>query len=211
MTTAPSVPSEPSVNLTDFLSNGFSKSSFKPKAIEQSKIAWEKIGRAWTNIGGNKDKLKQAILKGYKKKASKVSKKSSANGFSEITYDGNYSNIDPATAGLIATGLTTLTTLIGMLNKNNVPKDPYASGEAPASWEDSKGAVDEVPPPDPNAPQIDPETGEWIDPATGKRIDPLTGEFVDELFGINKYLFFGLVAVTIVGLGILVKKKLIDK
>ena len=34
---------------------------------------------------------------------------------------------------------------------------------------------------------------------------------VDELFGINKYLFFGLVAVTIVGLGILVKKKLIDK
>lgn len=187
------------------------KKLFKPEAIKQSKVAWGKISKAWINIGGNKDKLKKAILKGYNKKASKVSKKSSANGFTEITYDGNYSNLDPATAGLIATGLTTLTTLIGILNKNKVPKDPYASGEAPASWDESKGAVDEVPPPDPNAPQIDPKTGDWIDPTTGKRIDPLTGEFVDELFGINKYLFFGIVAVSIVGLGILVKKKLIDK
>lgn len=183
------------------------KKKFKPEAITNGKKAWDKISRAFENMGGRSDKLKEAILKSYKKKASKVEKKASATGDNYTTFViPEYSNLDPATATLIATGITALVSLIGILASNKVPKDPYLDGEAPDSWNESKNAVNEVPPPDPNEPRIDPVTGEWIDPETGKAIDPLTGAFKNEIFGMNKYLFYGLLGVGAVGIFFLVRK-----
>ena len=190
------------------------KKLFKPEAITNSKKAYEKIKKAWKNLGGNVTKFQESVIKSYKKKASKISKEgqSSANGFTKFTYDTNYSNvIDPVTATLIVGGMGTLVSLIGILVKNKVPKDPYINGQAPQDWVDSRGAVDNVPPPDPNSPQIDPLTGEWIDPKTGKKIDPLTGVFTDEILGINKWLFYTILGVSLLGIGILIKKKVIDK
>jgi hypothetical protein len=92
------------------------------------------------------------------------------------------------------------------LKKNEVPKDPYLEGKAPADWEDSKNAVDDLPPIDPNEPQLDPTTGEWIDPETGKVIDPLTGSYKGEIFGMNQYLFYALLGATAIGLFFAIRK-----
>lgn len=181
------------------------KKKFKPEAIQNGKVAWKKIANAYRNLGGNPDKLKEAILKSYKKKASKVEKQSSADGYTKFVVS-SHSNVDPATATLIATGISALVSLIGILVKNKVPKDPYLEGEAPADWINSKTAVDEAPPIDPNEPQLDPATGKWIDPATGKEIDPLTGAYVGEIFGMNQYLFYGLLGATAIGVILLVRK-----
>lgn len=182
------------------------KKKFKPEAIKNGKVAWKKISNAFKNLGGNPKKLQEAILQGYKKKASKVEKQSSADGYTKFVVS-EYSNaIDPATASLIATGVSALVSLIGILVKNRVPKDPYKSGEAPADWENSKNAVDEAPPIDPNEPQLDPNTGEWIDPATGKVIDPLTGAYKGEIFGMNQYLFYGLLGATAIGIIFAIRK-----
>jgi hypothetical protein len=181
------------------------KKKFKPEAIQNGKVAWKKIANAYRNLGGNPDKLKEAILKSYKKKASKVEKQSSADGYTKFVVS-SHSNVDPATATLIATGISALVSLIGILVKNKVPKDPYLEGEAPADWTNSKSAVDEAPPIDPNEPQLDPATGKWIDPATGKEIDPLTGAYVGEIFGMNQYLFYGLLGATAIGVILLVRK-----
>ena len=183
-----------------------SKTQFKPEAIKNGKVAWGKISNAFKNLGGNPDNLKREILKSYKKKASKVDKKSSADGYTKFTVS-DYSNaIDPATATLIATGISAFVSLIGILSKSKVPKDPYLKGKAPADWEDSKNAVDDLPPIDPNEPQLDPETGEWIDPETGKAIDPLTGAFKGEIFGMNKYLFYALLGAIGIGLFFAIRK-----
>lgn len=184
------------------------KKLFKPEAIKGAKKAWKKISNAFKNLGGNPENLEVAILDGYKKKASKVERKSALDGsdYKKITiYE--YSNVvDPATATLIATGISAFVSLLGIVVKN-VGKDPYKSGEAPQNWEDSKRAVDDVPAPDPDEPQIDPETGEWIDPETGKRIDPLTGTYKDEIFGMNQWLFFGILGAVVIGGIVLIAKR----
>ena len=187
------------------LPEGEAKKLFKGDAITNGKKAWKKIQNAFKNLGGNPKKLEEAILKGYKKKASKVSKKSSVNGYTEFTVSDS-SNIDPATATLIASGISALVGLVAILVKNKVPKDPYLDGKAPDDWTTSKDAVDDVPPIDPNEPQLDPNTGEWIDPTTGKSIDPLTGAFKGEIFGMNQYLFYGLLGVGAVGLILGIRK-----
>ena len=187
------------------LPEGESKKLFKGSAIKNGKKAWKKIQNAFRNLGGNPKKLEEAILEGYKKKATKVGKKSSADGYTKFTVS-EFSNIDPATATLIGTGITALVSLIAILVQNKVPKDPYLDGEAPDDWNNSKSAVDEVPPLDPNEPQLDPNTGEWIDPATGKVIDPLTGAYKGEIFGMNQYLFYGLLGVGAVGLILVIRK-----
>lgn len=186
-----------------------SSTKFKPEAITNGKKAWAKVSNAFKNLGGNPDKLKEAILKGYKKKASKVERKASADGsnYVRITVPA-YSNIEPATATLISTGIGALVSLIGILVANKVPKDPYRNGQAPPEWNDSKGAVDETPEVDPNSPVVDPKTGEWIDPSTGKRIDPLTGTFKDEIFGMNKWLFYGLLGAVSIGAIVLIRKRM---
>ena len=187
------------------LPEGESKKLFKGSAIKNGKNAWKKIQTAFKNLGGNPKKLEEAILSGYKKKATKVSKKSSADGYTKFTVS-EFSNIDPATATLIGTGITAFVSLIAIIVQNKVPKDPYLEGEAPADWNNSKSVVDDVPPLDPNEPQLDPATGEWIDPATGKVIDPLTGAYKGEIFGMNQYLFYGLLGVGAVGLILVIRK-----
>lgn len=181
------------------------KTKFKPEAIKNGKVAWKKISNAFKNLGGNPKKLEEAILKGYKKKASKIDRKSSADGYTKFTVS-DFSNIDPATATLIGTGITAFISLINILSKYIVPKDPYLQGKAPDDWEDSKNAVDDLPPIDPNEPQLDPTTGEWIDPETGKVIDPLTGAYKGEIFGMNQYLFYALLGATAIGLFFAIRK-----
>ena len=177
------------------------KKLFKPEAIEKAKKGWIKIQRAWTNLGGKVDKLKKAILKGWKKKPQKKLKEPTQE-------EKEFSNIEPiTTSALIGAGTSIVTSLISVLAKSGVDKNPYKTGQTPDEFQQGlkEGAV-ENPPTDPNAPVIN-EKGDWIDPKTGQKIDPQTGKIDDRIFGINKYLAIGIGVAGVVALYYLFKGK----
>lgn len=174
------------------------KQKFTDEAISGAKESWMKLSNAWENLGGNPDKLKDKIVKGYRKKPMKISRKSSFDGaYEEYSYSNSvsieeYSNAEPAS---IATAITTgLATVLGLLQTiKKAKKDPYKSGQTPPEYVDAikKGALSE-PDPDSNSPQYDPTIDQWVDPKTGKPIDPNTGEYQDNILGMNKWLAIGL-------------------
>jgi hypothetical protein len=188
------------------------KQKFTPEAIAGAKTAWVKLTRAWKNLGGDPEKLKKAILKGYRKKPMKVKKKSGFDGYDQYSFDNtvyvdDYSNaVDPVTlTTAITAGLGTLATLIGVIV--NATKNPYKQGQEPQDFRNAmnEGALD-APPPDPNAPKYNPNTGEWVDPSTGKAIDPQTGEFKDNILGMNKWLAIGLGLALVTGVILIARK-----
>ena len=172
---------------------------YNPKSVQATREAWVRISKAWKNLGGDPDKLKQAIINGRNKKIHKEPT-SSAGGLSK--------------GAIISLAVSIVAPLIDLLNtilKNRgASKDPFKSGQAPQDFkkELDSGALDFTP--DPNDPVIDPKTGDWLDPETGKKIDPKTGRFEDEIFGMNKYLFYGLATASLIG-GILLIRKLVKK
>lgn len=179
--------------------SGTELQKYKPESVVATREAWVRISKAWKNLGGDPDKLKQAIVNGRNKKIHK-----------EPTSEF----LGMSTGALVGMAVSIMIALIQLLNtvlKNKgASKDPFKSGQAPKDFKDEldSGALDVQP--DPNDPFIDPETGNWIDPETGKKIDPKTGRFEDEIFGMNKYLFYGLATASIIG-GILLIRKLVKK
>lgn len=179
--------------------SGTELQKYKPESVEATRQAWVRISKAWKNLGGDPDKLKQAIINGRNKKIHKEPKASLTG--AEIV------GIVTASATVVGGLLAVLNTV---LKNRGASKDPFKSGQAPQDFktELDSGALDFTP--DPNDPVIDSETGDWIDPETGKKIDPKTGRFEDEIFGMNKYLFYGLVTASVIG-GILLIRKLVKK
>jgi hypothetical protein len=185
------------------------KDLFKPEAIEKAKKGWKNVSNAWKNLGGDPDKLKSSILKGYRKKPYKVSKKSSFDG--EITYEfEEQSNfVDPATLSTaISTGITTLGGLANSLSKSDVEKNPYKDDKTPEDYKKSleDGSVVANPESDGKTPIVN-EKGQWIEPSTGKEIDPITGKYKDNIFGMNKWLVVGIGVVGLVAVYYLLKGK----
>lgn len=188
------------------------KKLFKPESIPKAKKAWAKLQRAWETAGGNADKLKSSIIKGYKKKPNKISrkqrKKSGFDGYNEYEYS-NVAGVDDAVlASAITAGLGLITTLIGVISKAGAEKDPFISPPADYKEAMNNGTLDD-PAPDPTAPAYDSKSGEWIDPSSGKAIDPQTGEFKDTtILGMNRWVVIGL-GIAVVGGAIyfLTKKK----
>jgi len=174
---------------------------FKPESIEKAKKGWIKTQRAWKNLGGKPEKLKEAILKGYKKKPKKSQEIKNTENVEEISSAEGVS-----TAVLVTAGTTVLTSLIGLVGKI-VDKNPYQDGKTPADFQQglNDGSV-ENPPLDPNAPALN-EKGDWIDPKTGEKINPQTGKLDDRIFGINKYLALGIGIAGVVALYYLFKRK----
>lgn len=194
------------------LSDEEAKKIFKPESIKKSKQSWLKLQKAWKNLGGDVDALKKSILKGYKKKAMKIEKKSNFEG-SEYTYsyqiDSDYSNFfEPITTGtLVTAGVSVVTSLIPLIGNND--KDPFVEGQTPTDYKESlkSGDVDNIPTQGENTPIVDPNTGDWIDPNTGKKIDPNTGKYDDNILGMNKWVAIGLGVGALVGVYYLTKKK----
>jgi hypothetical protein len=174
---------------------------FKPESIEKAKKGWIKIKRAWKNVGGNPDKLKETIIKAYKKKPKKIKAESS-----EKEEHSNFI-VSGGTAVLIMAGVSLVTSMVKSLTESQVDKDPYRKEKIPAEFEEAlkSGALDE-PPLDLNAPAVN-EKGEWIDPKTGEKVNPLTGKKDDRIFGLNKYLALGIGVAGVVALFYLFKKK----
>lgn len=172
---------------------------FKPESIQKAKEGWIKTQRAWKNLGGKPEKLKEAILKGYKKKPEKLKEPTQE--------EKEFSNIEPVTTvALIGAGSTIVGSLLGLVEKI-VDKNPYQDGKTPPDYAQglNDGSV-ENPPLDPNAPALNTK-GEWIDPKTGEKVDPQTGKLDDRIFGINKYLAIGIGITGVVALFYLFKKK----
>jgi len=173
---------------------------FKPESIQKAKDGWIKTQRAWKNLGGKPEKLKEAILKGYKKKPEKLKEPTQE--------EKEFSNVaEPISGGtILIVGGSILTSLIGLVGKI-VDKNPYKSGKTPAEFQQGldDGSV-ENPPLDPNAPALNTK-GDWIDPKTGEKINPETGKLDDRIFGINKYLAIGIGITGVVALFYLFKKK----
>ena len=175
--------------------------TFKPESIEKAKKGWIKIKRAWKNVGGNPDKLKETIIKAYKKKPKKINAESS-----EKEEHSNFI-VSGGTTVLIMAGVSLVTSMVKSLTESQVDKDPYRKEKIPAEFEEAlkSGALDE-PPLDLNAPAVN-EKGEWIDPKTGEKVNPLTGKKDDRIFGLNKYLAIGIGVAGVVALFYLFKKK----
>lgn len=187
------------------------RSKFEEGAIKDAKKAWVKLSRAWENLGGNPDKLKEKIIKGYRKKPMKIRKKSGFDGMDSYSFDNtlfveDYSNAEPVTiATAITTGLATLAGLITTIVEAR--KNPYKSGKEPQDFKEAmkEGALED-PKPDPYAPKYDPNSGEWIDPSTGRPIDPVTGEFKDNILGMNKWLAIGIGVALVASVVLIVTK-----
>jgi len=195
---------------------------FRPEAIEKAKGGWKKVAKGWKNLGGDVEKLKSKIIEGYKKKPYKVARKSSFEGdyyeFEENSnFEGNYyefeenSNfVEPlTTAGIIATGISTLTGLINAFTKGGGEKNPYKADTIPPDYKKGleDGSVEDNPPTDQKAPVLDVKTGEWVEPSTGKAIDPLTGKYKDTIFGMNKWLAIGIGVAGVLGIFYVLKSK----
>lgn len=174
---------------------------FKAESIQKAKEGWIKTQRAWKNLGGKPEKLKESILKGYKKKPTKVEKNEKLENEKEISNAEGVS-----TAVLITAGTSVLVSLIGLVGKI-VDKNPHKDGQTPADFQQglNDGSV-ENPPLDPNTPTLNTK-GEWIDPKTGEKINPQTGEKDDRIFGLNKYLALGIGVAGVVALYYIFKGK----
>ena len=173
---------------------------FKPESIEKAKKGWIKVQRAWKDLGGKTDKLKDAILKGWEKKPEKLKEPTEE--------EKEFSNIEPVTTtALIGAGTTVVTALINAISKAGVDKNPYQDGKTPPDY--AQGLNDgslNTPPIDPNAPTLNTK-GEWIDPKTGEKVDPSTGKKDDRIFGLNKYLALGIGVAGVVALYYIFKGK----
>jgi len=173
---------------------------FKPESIQKAKDGWIKTQRAWKNLGGKPEKLKEAILKGYKKKPEKLKEPTQE--------EKEFSNVaEPISGGtILIVGGSILTSLIGLVGKI-VDKNPYKGGKTPPNFQQglNDGTV-ENPPLDPNAPALNTK-GEWIDPKTGEKVNPQTGKLDDRIFGVNKYLVLGIGVAGVVALYYLFKRK----
>lgn len=209
------------IGLTDFNVYGFAtrlspavlnekeaNEKFTPEAIVKAKEGWAKVSKAWRNLGGNPITLKSAIIKGYRKRPFKVSRKSSFEG-----YDYGFSSVaggdDLAIGGYILSGLSALTGLISALNKSGAEKNPYKKGQAPPEYQEGldDGSVDDVPQQEKDKPYLDPTTGKWLDPETKREIDPITGKYKDTIFGVNKWVVIGIGVAGLFGLYYITKKK----
>ena len=175
------------------------KNLFKPESIQKAKDGWIKTQRAWKNLGGKPEKLKEAILKGYKKKPEKLKEPTQE--------EKKFSNFEPISSGtILIVGGSILTSLINLVGKI-VDKNPYQDGKTPPDYAQglNDGSV-ENPPLDPNAPALNTK-GEWIDPKTGEKVNPQTGKLDDRIFGVNKYLALGIGVAGVVALYYLFKRK----
>lgn len=155
---------------------------FKADAPEKSKKAWEKLKKAWKGLGGDSEKLKKAIIKGWNKKEKKIEKKEHS----------NFVGGDVLT--ILGAGATLLSSLMGLVGKI-IDKKPLKDGgvEDINNYNDFRS---------PDMPVAD-ENGNWIDPETGRRIDPQTGE--ETIMGISKtYFWIGLSAIAITTVAVII-------
>jgi hypothetical protein len=185
---------------------------FKLDAIVNAKKGWEKVKKAYKNLGGDSEKLKNKIIEGYKKKPYKISRKESFDGESFYEYEeiSNFTGEPVSSAVLasaIAGGAGVLTSLIGLISKV-VEKNPYKEDKTPEDYKKAlqDGSVESNPPIDVNSPIVNTK-GEWVEPSTGKAIDPVTGKYKDDIFGLNKWVAVGIGVVTLFALYSIFKSK----
>lgn len=185
------------------------KELFKPEAIEKAKIGWKKVARAYENLGGESEKLKQKAIAGYKKKPYKVSRKSSFEGEDFYEFEEQSNFVEPITISTaITTGIGALTGLVSAFTKAGGEKNPYKDDKTPEDYKNAlkEGDIETNPPTDPNAPILN-EKSEWVEPSTGKKIDPITGKYKDTIFGINKWVAIGIGVVSFFGIIYILKGK----
>jgi hypothetical protein len=190
------------------------KELFKTDAIEKSKKGWEKVKRAYKNLGGDSEKLRKKIIEGYKKKPYKVAKTKDSSFDGECLYEfEEQSNVtgEPVSTAVLTTaiagGAGVLTSLIGLIGKV-VEKNPYKDDKTPEDYKRAMedGTIETNPPVDTKAPVLN-DKGEWVEPTTGKVIDPITGKYKDTIFGVNKWLAIGIGVAGVVGLYYIFKGK----
>ena len=184
---------------------------FKPEAIVKAKKGWEKVKKAYKNLGGDPEKLTKKVIEGYKKKPYKVARKSDFDGESFYEFK-EYSNFEAATGavivGAVTAGISALTGLVNTFTKAGGERNPYKDDKTPDDYKNAidDGTVETNPPTEPNAPVLN-DNGEWTEPSTGKVIDPITGKYKDTIFGINKWLAIGIGVAGVVGLYYIFKGK----
>jgi len=184
------------------LTDAEAKELFKPESIEKAKKGWEKVKKAYKNLGGDPEKLRKKAIEGYKKKPYKVARKESFEGETFYEFEQQSNFIDPVLGGsLVAGGTTVLVALINAFSKAGGDKNPYKDDKTPEDYKRGMedGSVESNPSSERDAPILN-DNGEWVEPSTGKFIDPITGKYKDTIFGLNKWLAIGIGVAGVVGL-----------
>jgi len=154
---------------------------------KKAKEAFDKVAKTWIKLGGNKNKLIEAIKVGHNKKTPK----DIVDGLVKKNFGGDgYDNFDPATLTTISTGLAILGTLVGIVQQIGAAKNPYLPGGEPNDYPQP----DNVPFPE----------GVPITDENGNLVDPKTGEILKKdntILGLQPtYFWFGVGALGFIGL-----------
>lgn len=158
---------------------------YKPDAVKSVKNAQSKIEKAWLNVGGKISPFREAILEGAGRKP-RIFKKGDksfdgtqtiysfdSNGLQESYvsfYNEEQSNFfDPATLGMIASGLTVVASFVKLLSANKVPTQPFIEGTPEAK---EMNITQNITPEsiEPNAPSFSDDGTKLVDPKTGETI-----------------------------------------
>ncbi len=140
---------------------------------KKARDAWEKIQKAWRMLGGDPAHLKKAIMQGYNKPIFKTKKAKARHFDGGQEYSGvadPYSGV--AIAGYVSLGLSIIGSLVGIVNKAGLSKNPYDNKQIDTAGMDV-----------PSQEELNRMVEEAIDdPNTDLGSD-------DEIWGISKPLF----------------------
>jgi len=204
------------------------KYNFNIENAQNAKKAWESVANFWEDkIGGDRNKLREAISGAWNKPVFKT-KKSQARKRSTSSYDGyeDYSNYTDggasAIAGYISAGLSVVGGIVKIISDKGAKKNPYNEGSPEAQAFDNQMAGQSMPPV--NQGQLNniiasaqsdkakglPKDDTGIDLSDADSGDG-NGDADDKILGMPKGLAIGLgIAVLAIG-GFIVYKKFIAK
>jgi len=205
------------------------KYNFDIENAQNAKRAWEKVANFWEDkIGGNREKLREAISGAWNKPVFKT-KKSKARKERTSTFNGDYDSLyetyayptgseEVAVSTYIIAGLPVVASIIGLIATTRAKKNPFKDGSSESQSYENQIAGDTAPVVNAqelakiiDAVKSDRDKGLPLDNTGIDSTDVDNNDGDDKILGMPKGLAIGLgIAILAVG-GFIVYKKFIAK
>ena len=209
------------------------KFNFDVANAQNAKRAWERVANFWEDkIGGDRNKLREAISGAWNKPVFKTKKAKQRLGAMASTFDGNYTNLydryayptgaeEVGVGAYILAGLPVVGSLIALIAQERAKKNPFNQGTPQA--ENFENQIEGETPPPVSKDELEKIIqGALDDKAKGLGLDDTGADSTDldasgklkdddKILGIPKTAFWiGVSAIVLIG-GFVVYKKFIKK